>query len=94
MTKSQAIALANSNFWEEMNDREIAEFQISEEKLCMPFDVFHEALEKTIGRPIFTHEFGLNVEGLRDELFNGKERPTFDEIIKLIPQNKRTIVIG
>jgi hypothetical protein len=34
----------------------------------MPFDVFHEAVEKTIGRPVFTHEFGVNANGIRAEI--------------------------
>jgi hypothetical protein len=42
---------------------------------------------------VFTHEFGLNYQGLKDELFNGKEPPILEEIINLIPEEKR-IVIG
>jgi hypothetical protein len=93
MTKEQAIALAESKFYEEMSLREIAEFQITEEKLCMPFGVFHEAIEKTLGRPVYTHEFGLNIQGLKDELFNGKAAPTLEEIINLIPESKRVVVL-
>lgn len=92
MTKEKAIALAESKFWEGMTHRQIAEFQMCEEKLCMPFSVFHEAVEKTLGRPVYTHEFGLNFQGLKDELFNGKPAPTLEEIINLIPEEKRLIV--
>ena len=46
----------------------------------------------TIGRPIFTHEFGLNRKGLRDELFNGAEAPTLEQIIEMIPEEKRVII--
>jgi len=92
MTKESAIALAESKFWEGMTHRQIAEFQMIEEKLCMPFSVFHEAVEKTLGRPVFTHEFGLNSQSLKDELFNGKQAPTLEEIINLIPEDKRLIV--
>lgn len=92
MTKESAIALAETKFWEGMTQRQIAEFQMCEEKLCMPFSVFHEAVEKTLGRPVYTHEFGLNFQGLKDELFNGKPAPTLEEILKLIPEDKRQIV--
>lgn len=92
MTKEKAIALAESKFWEGMTHRQIAEFQMCEEKLCIPFSVFHEAVEKTLGRPVYTHEFGLNFQGLKDELFNGKPAPTLEEIINLIPEEKRLIV--
>jgi hypothetical protein len=92
MTKEQAIALGESKFWEGMTHRQIAEFQMCEEKLCMPFSVFHEAVEKTLRRPVFTHEFGLNYQGLKNEFFNGKTAPTLEDIINLIPEEKRIIV--
>ena len=92
MTKEQAIALRESKFWEGMTHRQIAELQMCEEWLCMPFSVFHEAVEKALGRPVFTHEFGLNYQGLKDELFNGKAAPSLEEIINLIPEEKRIIV--
>ena len=92
MKREEAIALAKTEFWKEMSDREIAEFQISEELMCLPFSVFHEALEKTLGRAVFTHEFGLNVQGLKDELFKGKKPPTLEEIINMIPEEKRILV--
>ena len=92
MTKDQAIALYDSEFWMDMTYRERAEFQISERRLCMPFDVFHEAVEKTLGRPVFTHEFGMNHDGIKKEIFGEKEQPTMEEIINMIPEEKRIIV--
>ena len=92
MTEKQAIALAESKFWEKMSFKERAVFQMNERLLCMPFDVFHEAVEKTLGRPVFTHEFGLNAEGIRKEL-NGGKTPTFEEIMNLIPEEKRVIIL-
>ena len=93
MTSKQAIELANTGFWEKMSYRDIATFQLFEEKLCMPFDVFHEAVEKALGRPVFTHEFGLDFDGLRAELLGSREAPTLDEIINLIPEDKRIVVV-
>ena len=69
MKKSEAVKLFESKFWEDMSFEEKAKFQISEKRLCMSFDVFHEAVEKTIGRPVFTHEFGLNYDGIKSEIF-------------------------
>ena len=63
-----------------------------EYRLCMPFSVFHEAVEKTIGRSVFTHEFGLNLDGLKNEIFYGSEPPTLEEIINLIPEKFRILV--
>gem|GEM_PF-5448199 len=56
MTKEQAIKLSESEFWKKMTFRQIAEFQLFEPLLCVPFEIFHEAMEKTLNRPIFTHE--------------------------------------
>ena len=92
MKKEEASRLYESKFWEGMTFEERAKFQLFEELLCMPFDIFHEAVEKTLGRPVWTHEFGLNVEGLRKELLGGKDAPTMEEIINMIPENKRTVI--
>ena len=74
-----------------MNYRQIAEFQIEQKLLCMPFDVFHEAMEKALDRPVFTHEFAF-VDNLKKELYGEKEPPTFDEICALIPKEKLMIL--
>ena len=92
MTPEQAIELSKTNFWEKMTPREIATFQMFEDRLCMPFSVFHKAIEKTLGRPVFTHEFGLNAEGLRKELMGEAPMPTLEEIINLIPKEKRIVI--
>lgn len=92
LTEAQAIALAKSEFWKDMTHRQRAEFQMGAKRLCMPFDVFHEALEKTLGRPVWTHEMGMNWDGLLAELHGERPAPTFEEIINLIPASKRVIV--
>ena len=94
LTKEQAIAFVENKLYEDMTDREKAEFQIEQERLCMPFDVFHKAIEKTLGRPVFTHEFAsAYVDNLKKELHGEKESPTFEEILSLIPKEK-LIVVG
>jgi len=94
LTKEKAIELYNSKFWENMTHRERAVFQMNEPRLCMPFEVFHEAMEKAIGRPVFTHEFGLNYDGLFNELMNGAPVPSFEDVMNLIPAEKRVIVVA
>lgn len=93
MTKEEAIRLAESKFWESMSFHERAVFQINEPLLCMPFEVFHEAVEKSIGRPVFTHEFGLNYDGIKSEIMAGAPSITLQEVIDLIPKDKRIAVI-
>lgn len=93
LTKEQALSLYDSNFWENMSPRERAVFQMNEPRLCMPFEVFHEAMEKTLGRGVFTHEFGLNYDGLLKELMDGAPAPSFEEIMNLIPAEKRIVIV-
>lgn len=82
LTQEQAIEFYEMEKWESMSFRERAEFQIQQKLLCMPFSEFHEAVEKTIGRPVYTHEFGVNVDGLKEEIFNGAEPPSFSKILR------------
>lgn len=91
LTKEQAIAFAENKLYEGMNYRQIAEFQLFQEKLCMPFNIFHEALEKTLGRPVWTHEMAFP-ENLRKEFMGEKRAPTLEEIVNLIPAEKRIII--
>ena len=91
LTKEQAIAFGENKLYENMTYRQIAEFQMEQDKLCMPFGVFHEAMEKTLGRPVFTHEFSFREE-LRKEIYGEKEPPTFEEICALIPKEKLMVI--
>ena len=93
ITKEQAVALSESRFWEDMTYKEIALFQMNTEKLCMPFNTFHEALEKALGRTVLTLELGLNYDGVLKELHGEAPTPSFEDIINLIPKEKRMIVM-
>jgi hypothetical protein len=70
LNKEEAIMLSKTNFWEKLNYSDRFKFQLFQNRLCMPFDIFHEAAEKTLGRPIWTHEFA-DRDRLRNE-FIGK----------------------
>ncbi len=94
MTPQEAIALAASSWWVDRPAKEVALFQMREKLLCMPFDLFHEAMEKALGRPVFTHEFGLNWAGLLSELQGDAEAPSFADILNLIPEDKRVVVVS
>lgn len=93
--KERAIALSETKWWEGKSHRHIAKFQLFTSELCCPFAVFHEAIEKSLGRPVFTHEFGLNYDGIMQEFLGERDAPTLEEIISLIPEEKRIVcVIG
>lgn len=91
--KDKAMELYESEFWKPMSYRERAVFQMFCEQLCMPFDVFHEAVTKALGRDVYTHEFGLNRDGLIAELNGTGASPTFEEVLSMIPEDKRVIVL-
>ena len=67
LTTRQAIRMAQSNWWTGMSPRDIAMFQLHEPLLCMPFEVFHDAVEKALGRSVWRHEFA-KADELRGEL--------------------------
>jgi len=95
MKKEDAIKLYKSKWWEDLEAKTIVGFQLFEKKLCMPFDLFHKALEDVLERPVFTHELGSsNVKQIEKEFLGEKEQPTFEEIINLIPADKRILISG
>lgn len=58
MTTEQAIAFSDSGWWKDKTAEQITALQLYETRLCMPkFSMFHEAVEKALERPVFTHEF-------------------------------------
>lgn len=90
--KEKAIALSKTNWWKEKTAREIVQFQLFTEELCMNFGDFHQAVEETLGRPVWTHEFAMNYNGLVKEFLGEQPAPTMEEIINLIPEEKRIVV--
>lgn len=58
----------------------------------MPFHDFHGALEAALERPVFTHELGLNWEGIVQEFMDERDAPTMEEIMNLIPAKKRIVI--
>lgn len=92
-TEAQAIAIASGGEWRDFTDDEVVKFQLFQGRLCMDFSRFHEAMEKVLGRPVFTHEFGLNYDGLVEEYLGKCPAPTFSEIVALIPTEKRIVIV-
>jgi len=91
-TEKQAIAFYENKLYEPLSYKERAKLQLFQQKLCMPFDVFHEAIEKALGRSVYTHEFAF-IDELRKEFLGEKEPPTLEEILSLLP-NGKLIVLG
>jgi len=92
LTQEQAIAFAKSDIWKEWSDQQIVELQLFQRRLCVDFSRFHQAIESVLGRPVYTTEFG-NPDRLIKEYFGENPKPTFQEIMNLIPEEKRDELI-
>lgn len=56
------------------------------------FDMIHQRIEALVGRPVWTHELGMNFEGLKKECRWETRPATMQEVIDLIPEEKRIII--
>jgi hypothetical protein len=83
LTKEQAVDFYNKGDWKSWTHEEIVKFQLFQEKLCMDFSRFHQAMEAVLGRPVYTHEFAYK-ERLIQEYFGTKRAPTGKEILDLL----------
>ena len=92
--KEAAIELSKTEWWKTKTHREIAKFQLFTVELCCPFPVFHKAVEESLGRDVFTHEFALNYGGICREFIGEEVSPTMQQIIEMIPEEKRIIFRG
>jgi hypothetical protein len=90
--RQRAAALAQTDWWHGRSAREIAKFQLFTRELCLPFDIFHRAVEEALNRPVWIHEFGFDVDGLIHELLDERDPPTLEEILNLLPADKRHAV--
>ena len=83
LTYEEAIAVHDSKIWNIWTPEEIVKFQLYIERLCLPFDVFHEAVEVVLDRPVFTHEFAY-FDAMKGEYERKYPRPTNEDIVKMI----------
>lgn len=56
-TEAEAVALYESRWWIDAGAHEIVREQLYEDRLLLPFAVYHVALEHILGRPVWVHEF-------------------------------------
>lgn len=87
----RAVAFYKSEAWKLMSDEEIVKLQLFQKLLCVPFGVYHKATETVLGRPVYTHEFAFR-DSMVKEYLGEKEAPTLQEIMDLIPSEKRIII--
>jgi hypothetical protein len=91
--EAQAIILYKSEWWKGLSARQIVKFQLFVDELCMPWSEYHSAVEDALGRDVYTQEFGTNGVGQLQAEFRGDaSAPTLQEIIELLPPDKRIVV--
>jgi len=95
LTETQAIEIFNSNVWQEWTDKEIVAFQLYQERLCLPFARFHEAIEAVLERSVWTHEFAFisKPNGLQDQYEGKCGKPSMQDIMMLFPKDKPIILV-
>lgn len=82
-----------SGWWKGKTAREIVAVQLYEDRLILPFSEFHKAIEEALGRPVYTHEFGLNRYGLTAE-FEGKRGPAeLPEILEQLSELGKPVIV-
>ena len=94
LTEDEAIELAESGWWKDVDLKEAANIQLRQERLCMDFSDFHQGLEKLLGRPVWTHEFASR-ELLISEA-DGKRvapRSPIDSFVEIAGENAKSRLI-
>lgn len=91
LTTGQAVRFSDSQWYLGKTAEEISAMQLFEPKLIVPkFDIFHEAMEKALGIPVQTIEFGLGLDYLKKQF---KEKvPNADELIEKMQAEKQAFV--
>jgi len=91
VTKDEAIEIAESGIWNEWSDEVLFCFGMFQQRLSFDFSKFHEATEKVLGRPVWTHEFAYR-DLLIAQWLKKKPQASFSDVINLIPEEKRICV--
>ena len=89
--KEEAISIYESKIWEQWSPEDIVAIQLFQNRLLVPFDKFHEAIEKVLDRPVWTHEFA-DQNRMIEEYLGIRNKPTFEEILNLIPEDKLILI--
>jgi len=74
-------------------DERVAELKSIGGPIEVPFDLMHGRIEALVGRPVFRHEMGTTgwPNLLREARWDG-DRASLEEIIELIPAEKRVVI--
>lgn len=86
-SEEEAKAISASRVWAEWTDVQILRLQLFQDRLCVPFGKYHAALERCLGRPVYTHTMEFDKKKLVREFLSIAEVPSPEELMKLIPKD-------
>jgi hypothetical protein len=82
--EQEAIDFYESGGWKNWDIKDVALFQLYQPKLCVPFTLYHEAIEALLDRSVYTHELA-ETEVLIAEYEGKIDKPTITDIyMKLV----------
>ncbi len=93
LNRDQAVALYDSEFWRYLNAEERACFQLTVGRLCMPFLIFHQAVELCLNRRVTAAEY-LRPRLLLNELTGNLPAPPIEDILSLVPQDSLPLMVA
>ncbi len=85
LTKQESLSFFKNNLWENMSAKERAQFQIIQDRLCMPMYIFIDSVAETLNRSVTPVELVINRESIINELFDNDKLFNFEELVKMIP---------
>lgn len=81
LTKEEAMDIFVSSAWNSWSYEYIAWFQLHQDRLCVPWVLFKQAIEDQLGRGVWTHEFA-QPENLIAELEGVIPAPSMEQILQ------------
>lgn len=92
LTEDECVAFGTGGEWQNWSDDQIGAFQLFQDRLCVPIDVFHRCIEVTLGRPVFNIEF-CDIQRLRDEYLGKRPEGTFADVLRMVEERGFTPVV-
>jgi hypothetical protein len=89
LTEEEATAFYHGNKWQAWDAKTRAIFQLQQERMCMPFKVFRESIEESLGRKIIPYELLSASDSLLRELQGLADPPSLEDVLALVPPHHK-----
>lgn len=85
LSSDEAKELAITEWWKHSNPISISTFQLTQEFLCCPFELYKESLSRVLDRTVFQYELA-KPDLLIAEIKGNKETPSLFDLLDLFAQ--------